>query len=173
MTTITTYLFESPRLGFREFVPADAGDLYRLNSDAEVIRYTGDPPFSSEQEAHDFVLGYDRYRNDGFGRWAAINKSDQAFIGWSGLNRIGSDIDLGYRFFRSVWGQGFATEAARACLDFGFDQLGMSRIIARALPENVASWKVLEKVGMQFTGFGVCKGLEGARTYEIFQPPEH
>jgi ribosomal-protein-alanine N-acetyltransferase len=166
----SSFLFETQRLGFREFSPNDSSDLYRLNSDSEVIRYTGDSPFASEQEAHNFVLGYDKYRIDGFGRWAVINKSNQEFLGWSGLNRIGAEIDLGYRFFRSAWGQGFATEAAQACLDYGFRRLGLSRIIARALPENIGSWRVLEKVGMKFTGFGNCKGLEGARLYEITQP---
>lgn len=164
-----SFLFESARLGYREFSPDDASDLFRLNSDPEVIRYTGDPPFSSEEEARAFILGYDRYRRDGYGRWSVVSKETFKLLGWCGLNRIDGDIDLGYRFFRSAWGQGFATEAARACLDFGFNQLGMSRIIARALPENIASWKVLEKVGMTFTGFGSCKGLKGARLYEILR----
>ncbi len=164
------YLFESTRLGLREFSPDNAVHIYRLNADPLVIRYTGDPPFDSVQEASDFIRGYERYRNDGYGRWAVINKADNDFIGWSGLNLLDGEIDLGYRFFRSVWGQGFATEAARACIDYGFNRLGMTRIIARALPDNIASWKVLEKVGMRFTGFGQCKGLEGARLYEIIKP---
>jgi ribosomal-protein-alanine N-acetyltransferase len=172
----SSFLFETQRLGFREFSPNDSVDLFRLNSDPDVIRFTGDPPFASEQEAHNFVLGYDKYKIDGFGRWAVINKSNQEFLGWSGLNRIDAnadadaEVDLGYRFFRSAWGQGFATEAAQACLDYGFRHLGLSRIIARALPENIGSWRVLEKVGMKFTGIGTCKGLEGARLYEITQP---
>lgn len=163
------FLFESERLQYREFRPGDAAVLYVLNADPEVIRYTGDPPFASEEDARKFVLGYDRYRKHGYGRWAAIRKEDQQFIGWAGLNLIDEEVDLGYRFFRSVWGQGYATEAARACLDFGFGTLGMTRIIARALPENIASWKVLEKIGMRFTGFGECKGLEGARHYKILR----
>lgn len=168
-----TFLFESERLVYREFIPDDANVLYRLNADPEVIRYTGDPPFSSEEDARAFVLGYDRYRKHGYGRWGVISKQNQQFIGWAGLNRIDGEIDLGYRFFRSAWGQGYATESARACIEFGFDKLGLSHIIARALPENIASWKVLEKVGMQFTGFGQCKSLEGARLYEIRRSQAH
>ena len=103
------------------------------------------------------------------GRWGVVNRQDEDFIGWCGLNNIDGEIDLGYRFFRSAWGQGFATEAARACIEYGFGTLRLSRIIARALPENIASWKVLEKVGMRFTGFGSCKGLEGAKIYEILR----
>jgi len=162
-------LFESERLAFRELSPDDAAALYRLNADPEVIRYTGDPPFSSEEEARTFVLGYDRYRKHGYGRWGVVNRLDDDFLGWCGLNNIDGEVDLGYRFFRSAWGQGFATEAARACIEYGFGTLGLSRIIARALPENIASWKVLEKVGMRFTGFGSCKGLEGAKIYEILR----
>ena len=164
---MSTFLFESERLGYRELIPDDAGHLYRLNVDPEVIRYTGDPSFSSEEEARAFVLGYDRYQKHGYGRWGVINKQDREFLGWAGLKLVDGEVDLSYRFFREVWSQGFATEAARACIQFGFTRLGMSRIVARALPENVASWKVLEKVGMQFIGFGECKGLEGARLYEI------
>lgn len=161
------FLFESRRLGYREFIPDDAHDLYLLNSDPEVIRHTGDAPFHSEEEARAFILGYSNYQDDGFGRWSVVRRVDQQYLGWCGLNRIGEDIDLGYRFFQSVWGRGYATEAAQACISFGFGQLGISRIIARALPENIASWKVLEKVGMNFAGFGQCKGLDGARIYEI------
>lgn len=162
-------LFESERLAFRELSPDDAAALYRLNADPEVIRYTGDPPFSSEEEARTFVLGYDRYRKHGYGRWGVVKRQDDDFLGWCGLNNIDGEIDLGYRFFRSAWGRGFATEAARACIEYGFGTLGLSRIIARALPENIASWKVLEKVGMRFTGFGSCKGLDGAKIYEILR----
>jgi len=161
------FLFESRRLGYREFIPDDAHHIYLLNSDPEVLRYTGDAPFTSEEEARDFIFGYSKYQDDGYGRWSVVCRADQKFLGWCGLSRVGEDIDLGYRFFQSAWGQGFATEAARACIAFGFRQLGLTRIIARALPENVASWKVLEKVGMTFTGFGQCKGLDGARIYEI------
>jgi RimJ/RimL family protein N-acetyltransferase len=166
---VSAFLFESERLGYREFIPDDAGVLYRLNADPEVIRYTGDPSFSSEEEARTFVLGYDRYRKHGYGRWGVINKQDHEFLGWAGLKLVDGEVDLGYRFFREVWCQGYATEAARACIQYGFTRLGMTRIIARALPENVASWKVLEKVGMKFIGFGECKGLEGARLYEIIR----
>jgi len=166
---VSAFLFTSERLGYREFEPHDGEVLYRLNSDPEVIRYTGDPPFADIDEARAFILGYERYRLHGYGRWAVIHKSDQAFLGWAGLNLIDDEVDLGYRFFRSFWGQGFATEAARACIEYGFGKLNLSHIIARSLPENVASLKVLEKVGMQFKGQGTCKGLEGARVYEIFR----
>ena len=161
------FLFESRRLGYREFSPEDAADLYRLNADPEVIRYTGDPPFASEEEAHSFVLNYGSYRKYGYGRWSVISKDNQAFLGWCGLKNIDGEIDLGYRFFRTAWGQGYATEAARASIEYGFRRLGMSRIVGRVLPDNVASCKVLEKVGMKFTGIGKCKDMDGALLYEI------
>jgi ribosomal-protein-alanine N-acetyltransferase len=166
MSTVP-FLFESERLAFREFSLDDAPALYRLNADPEVIRYTGDPPFASPHEALSFLLNYDAYRVDGYGRWAVISKDNREFLGWCGLKNTAGDVDLGYRFFRSAWGQGYATEAALACLDYGFRQLDMKRIIARVLPENTASCRVLEKAGMTFSGFGPCKGLEGARLYVI------
>jgi RimJ/RimL family protein N-acetyltransferase len=166
---VSAYLFTSERLGFREFEPNDGEVLYRLNSDPEVSRYTGDPPFADVGEARAFILGYELYRLHGYGRWAVIQRQDQAFLGWAGLNLIDDEVDLGYRFFRSFWGQGFATEAAHACIEYGFGKLNLSRIIARALPENVASLKVLEKVGLKFIGQGTCKGLDGARVYEILR----
>lgn len=164
---MSAFLFESRRLGYREFTPDDANILFRLNADPEVIRYTGDPPFADEGEARAFVLNYDQYRLYGHGRWIVADKDKNEVLGWCGLKNEDGVIDLGYRFFRSAWGKGYATEAAQSCIDFGFSTLEMPRITGRVMPENAASCRVLEKVGMTFTGFGGCNGFEGARIYAI------
>ncbi len=164
---MNTFIFESRRLGYREFTPDDANALFRLNADPEVIRYTGDPPFVTENEAREFVLNYDQYLLFGHGRWIVGDKENGEILGWCGLKNEDGVIDLGYRFFRSAWGKGYATEAAQACIDFGFSKLKLPRITGRVLPENTASCRVLEKVGMTFTGFGRCSGFEGARIYTI------
>ena len=152
-----TYLLETPRLLLREFRQEDAPHFFALNEDPEVVRYTGDPPFASLEEARQFLLDYDQYEKYGYGRWAVLRKPERGegrpqWIGWCGLRYVPGldETDIGFRFFRRYWRQGYATEAARACLDFGFDQLGLKRIVGRAMKENGASIRVLEKIGLEF-----------------------
>lgn len=146
-----SFITQTKRCGLRPFVPADAQFLYRLNGDPEVIRYTGDPPFSSIVEAHNFILQYDqfdKYRTD---RWAVIRLTDNKPLGWCGLNLHpeNGDYDLGFRFFKAYWNQGYATETSIAVLAYANNVLKTNKVIARARIENVASWKVLEKLNMQ------------------------
>lgn len=163
-----SYLFESERLRFREFNYDDADNLYQLNLDPEVIKYTGDPPFESIETARLFIYNYKDYKLNGFGRWAAELKTDGKFIGWSGLKQIESHtVDLGYRFLKAEWGKGYATEAAMACLNYGFEKLAMMEIIARADKENLASLKVIEKLGMVYYKEGQCKTVDNANYYKI------
>lgn len=84
-------------------------------------------------------------------------KEDPRIVGWCGLDFLDqtTEIEVGYGFAKECWGFGYATESAAASLLFGFSQLGLDRIVAVAYPENVASWRVMEKVGMKYvrTGF--------------------
>jgi RimJ/RimL family protein N-acetyltransferase len=94
------------------------------------------------------------YRQRGFGRWACILKSNGEHIGFCGpkyLKEIG-EVDLGFRFTPANWGKGYATEAARASVQDAFDRLNLDQIVGLAEPENHASIRVLEKVGLKFTG---------------------
>ena len=81
----THYILETPRLGLREITTADAEQAYLLNLDPEVIKYTGDEPFSSIEAARAFLEKYDHYKKYGFGRWAVIRKEDRSLLGWCGL----------------------------------------------------------------------------------------
>lgn len=148
------YLMETERLFLRELSPQDASWFYELNNDPEVIKYTGDPPFENVQHTEKFLKEYGQYKKYGYGRWAVLSKSTTEALGWCGLRFVETmkETDLGFRFFRKHWGQGYATEAARACLKYGFEQLQLERIIGRAMELNIASIKVLEKIGMQFVG---------------------
>ncbi|MFN8396385.1 MAG: GNAT family N-acetyltransferase [Bacteroidia bacterium] len=132
----------------------DAAHAFELNSDPEVVRYTGDGPFASVEAAADFLAAYDHYRRYGFGRWAVERIEDGEWLGWCGLKYTPSkdEYDLGFRFLRRHWGLGYATEAALACLRLGFHDFGMEEIVGRAMAENSASIRVLEKVGMQLVG---------------------
>lgn len=145
-------ILQTTRLTLRELTAADAENFYTLNADPEVIRYTGDGAFESVAAAKEFLENYSHYKEYGFGRWAVIRKEDGAFLGWCGLKYSpeSDEHDIGFRFFREYWGQGYATEAAQACLDYGFGTLGLTTILGRAMKANAASVKVLEKIGMAY-----------------------
>ena len=164
-------ILETERLYLRQFTPDDASFHFALNSDPLVLQFTGDAAFSSEEGARSFLEQYDHYEKYGFGRWNCFRKIDGVFIGWCGLkfNEV-QEIDLGYRFFRKEWNKGYATEAANACLDYGFDILKIKRIIGRVHPENSASIQVLKKVGMTYWKVDACGDDEGFLYYraEIF-----
>jgi len=147
-------ILETSRLCLRELEVSDAENFYNLNLNPEVVKYTGDNPFENHQEAKSFLENYNPYELYGYGRWAVIRKEDEVFLGWCGL-KYSSDldeIDLGFRFFKEYWNQGYATEAAIGILDYGFTNLQLQKIVGRAMELNIASIKVLEKAGMKFVG---------------------
>ena len=143
-------ILSTERLILRKFTPQDAQDFYNLNNDPEVLKFTGDLPFSSVTEAKVFLKNYDAYEKYGIGRWAVILKSKLEFIGFCGLKyHPDKDIvEIGYRLFKSFWGQGFATEAAKASIQYGFEKLGYKKIVAHVHQKNIVSQRVLEKIGM-------------------------
>ena len=95
------------------------------------------------------------------GRLAVVVKDTDQFIGWCGLKYDADQYDIGFRLFREYWNQGFATEAAGRCVEYGFNHLGLSEIIGRARKENKASIRVLEKIGMTFKKTFDFDGQEG------------
>ena len=145
-------VIETQRLVLREFSVADADALFLLNSDPDVIKYTGDPAFRNVAEARSFLEHYTPYKTYGYGRWAVIDKENGSFLGWCGLkyDPATDENDIGFRFYKKHWNKGIATEAAKACLKIGFEKFGMQKIIGRAMKENTASIKVLEKIGMVY-----------------------
>jgi ribosomal-protein-alanine N-acetyltransferase len=163
---------DTPRLILRELDIDDAPSMVALNDDPEVVRYTGDGPFASLEAARAFVEAYRRdvYPRDGFGRWAVVPKAGQPRagdnVGFCGLRRDGDDVDLGYRLTRDTWGLGYATEAGRACLAWGFAHANLERIIARAHVDNARSIRVLEKLGMTFVSSIDMEGMPGV-LYEM------
>ena len=159
---------ETKRLILREITANDTEQAYLLNLDPEVIRYTGDKPFKNSEEAKIFLENYNHYKKYGFGRWGVIDKTNSEFLGWCGLKFIekNNEYDVGFRFFKKHWGKGYATESARACIELGFTKFNMSVIIGRAAKQNVASIKVLQKLGMSYFKDDDCHG-EDAVVYKI------
>lgn len=145
-------VIETERFYLREFDISDAKSFFELNLNPNVIKYTGNSAFKDIDEAKVFLENYSDYQRNGFGRWAVINKSTQEFLGWCGLkyDKKLDETDIGFRFFEHFWNQGFATESAKVCIDYGFNELNIKTIIGRAMKENIASIKVLEKIGLQY-----------------------
>ncbi len=165
-------IFETPRLILRRFTEADAPLILQLNSDSEVVKYLHEPTLETVEQAKKIITDIilPQYKNN-LGRWATHLKDTGEFIGWCGLKYRPEpdEIDLGYRFSQPYWGKGYATEAAKHTLDYGFTQLKLPLITGRAHIENIASLKVLEKIGMQFIEEGIVDNCP-VKTYTKSNP---
>ncbi len=146
---------ETERLALRRFTADDADNLVALDGDPEVMRFlNGGVPTPREViETHilpGFLRSYERC--PGFGVWAAIEKSSGEFTGWLSLRPPEGggpgNVALGYRVGRAAWGQGYATEGARALIRKGFAELGVRQVFATTYERNLASRRVMEKAGL-------------------------
>lgn len=164
-------ILETNRLYLRRITIEDAENIYLLNLDPEVIQYTGDDAFDSVASAQHFVTHYDHYNKYDFGRWAVIGKNNHTFLGWCGLKYTPEtdEYDIGFRFLKKYWNQGYATEAALACIALGFEKYKMPRIIGRARKDNASSIKVLEKISLTYFEAYDFDGKEGV-LYQILKP---
>ncbi len=149
---------ETERLILRELLPTDRNGLFAVDSDPDVNIYLGNNPVKTIEQTDDIIrFVRKQYVDNGIGRWAMIERSTNNFIGWSGLKLIKEltnnhidYYDLGYRLNKSYWGKGFATEAAKATLKYGFNTLNLNEIYAIAASKNIASRNVIEKVGLKY-----------------------
>ncbi|MCB9853048.1 MAG: GNAT family N-acetyltransferase [Phycisphaerales bacterium] len=162
---------ETNRIKLRSMTADDAGAFFALNSHPDVMRYTGEQPLKSVEEARSAIERYPDFDTYGYGRWACVLKETQAVIGFCGLKYLEDleAVDLGYRFLPEYWGQGLATEASHASVRFGFETLNLDRIIGLVLPDNTASIRVLEKVGMRLDGEITLDGQQ-ALQYSVRRP---
>ncbi len=168
---------ETPRYLLRDLEEYDAQGMFDLDSDAEVMRFLGNISVQSIEDSLQIVKNVrQQYLDHGIGRWAIEDKATGAFVGWCGLkyellygknvwdappqlegnpvlpNSTTRYYDLGYRILRDYWGQGTATETARAALGYGLEQMGLSEIFAAADVDNTASNQILRKLGFQRLG---------------------
>lgn len=154
--TLVLSMLETKRLILRPAVLEDAPHLYELNSDFEVVRYTGDSSLKTVLEAETQIKErmFPQFQKYKMGRFSVTLK-DGTYLGWCGLRYFpeSDEVDLGYRFMKKHWGQGYATEASLVTLKYGFETLNLKRIIAKAMPDNVGSIKVMQKMGMTFRGY--------------------
>lgn len=154
---MTIYL-ETDRTILREAEPSDLFDFFALDSDPEVHRFLGNHPVKSLVESEEMIASLkQQYHSNGIGRWVIEQKETGDFIGWSGLKyeeqlRTFAYYDLGYRLNRAYWNQGYATETARACLDYGFKHLNLPAIGAAAEQTHLVSNHILKKLGLKPNG---------------------
>ncbi|MCT3921877.1 GNAT family N-acetyltransferase [Elizabethkingia anophelis] len=144
----------------RPFEERDAEGLFLLDSNPDVMKYVGgvvSTKIEQSQQMIEFIQK--QYKENGVGRLAVIEKSTNTLIGWSGLKYLTSEIngmknvyELGYRFLPECWGKGYATETARAALNYAFNEIKTDVVYAMAVTENTGSNRVLQKLGFEELG---------------------
>ncbi len=151
-------ILETERLILREWTPEDAHAAFAIYGDPAVMRYIGaegraDPDVTHTRAGLDRAIA--RYpQRPGLGFWAAVERDSGEVVGAGLLVPLegGPEVEVGYHLVRRVWGRGYATELARALVAYGFDRLGLHRIVGVAYPANRASCRVLEKAGLIHQG---------------------
>jgi RimJ/RimL family protein N-acetyltransferase len=148
---------ETPRLVIRSFTLQDAPALHeRVFGDDEAMRFIPRGASPSVERTRASIERFMRHeREHGFGLWAVELKDTGELIGDAGLflvQGVGPEIEVAYHLGKQWWNQGYATEAASACLRLGFQDCGLTEIIAICFPEHAASRRVMEKAGMTYVG---------------------
>ncbi len=152
-TVETSIVCQTSRLILRKFNESDADSLLSFRGDPEVMRFSITEPETREDIQTKYLPScWRRYSRDSLGQWAVVRKSDGICVGECGIcvQEIADEreFEISYRMRRDCWGIGLATEAARACRDYGFQKAGLRRLISIIESENAASIRVAEKMGM-------------------------
>ncbi len=144
------------RLILREFTLDDVEAHGRIFSDPHVTRYLPRGPYPPEKAAdiarRTIEYFIQHWRERGYGVWAVVDRDSGLLIGQCGLNQLeeAPEVEVLYLLDRPFWGRGLATEGAQAAVDVAFDQIGLRRIVGLTMPENLASQKVLQKIGLRY-----------------------
>ena len=145
---------ETARLRLRPLVEDDIPDWARLiYADPEVMRYLPGPDVTPQERAERLYRYFtDHWSRHGFGEWAVTDRATGDFLGQAGLNHIAdlNETEVDYALAKDAWGQGLATEAAGAVVRYAFEAAGLTRLIGFVIPENVASRRVLERLGFVY-----------------------
>ena len=163
-TMETSIVCETSRLILRKFDESDVDSLLGFRGDPEVMRFSITGPETREEIQTKYLPScFRRYSRDGLGQWAVVQKSDGICMGECGISVQEVDgekeFEISYRLRRDNWGNGLATEAARACCDYGFKQAGLRRLISIIESENAASIRVAEKMGMTLAKRATFHGI--------------
>jgi RimJ/RimL family protein N-acetyltransferase len=174
---------QTGRLVIRTFDHNDADAWIAMFNDPEVRRFLPPGPAPTAETFEGAIESrHEMERDIGYAMWAVDEMTTGMFIGQCGIRpaksmdeNAGSEVDLAYHFARSSWNKGYASEAAIAVLAHGLGPISLDSIMAVVLPENVGSWRVMEKAGMRYEGVADYYGLKGLRKYvaerEWWSPP--
>jgi RimJ/RimL family protein N-acetyltransferase len=182
--TLMPIRIETQRLVVRSFEVGDGDAWVAMFGDPEVTRFLpGAASPTRDTFRTQLPVRHAMEAELGYAMWAVEEKATGVFVGQCGLRpavtmdpSAGSEIDLGYHLTRASWNKGYATEAVVAVLGYGLGSLELDRVMAVALPENVGSWRVMEKAGMRYEGRAAYYGLEGLKKYSAergrWKPPQ-
>jgi RimJ/RimL family protein N-acetyltransferase len=152
-STPTLIEFETPRLRLRQWRESDCAPFAAMAADPQVMEFLLPLPTRADSDAM-VERGRALIAAKGWGFWAVEHKATGEFIGFTGLNvplatlPFSPCVEIGWRFARHTWGQGFASEAARGALQVGFERLGFDEIVAFTTVGNLRSAAVMERIGM-------------------------
>ena len=147
------HTIETERVYLRPFTFDDLDAFAVICSDQDVMRYIGaGRPLSREETQVRLNAIIEHRDKNGFGVWAAVDRSKSTLMGYCGLQFLDNtpEVEVGYRLAKRFWGMGLASETAKASLRYGFEELSLGRIVAVVQPANIASQRVLEKVGLRY-----------------------
>lgn len=166
-----SFLFKSERLGFRNWTLEDLDALAALNADEEVMKYF--PTTLTFMETESLLIRLQQqFDNHGYTYFSTIELETDKCIGFIGLAYqdyeapFNPAVDIGWRLDRDAWGKGYATEGAKACLDYGFNTLNLSQIVAVCTLNNQTSERVMQKIGMKKQSEFKHPKLKDAPAYE-------
>ena len=151
------YIFETERLGFRQWLDRDTEPYIDMCSDPVVMEYFPETHTRERSLGYIQKVGAD-FDRQGFGLWAVEEKQSQKFTGFIGFSNVAFEsfftpcIEIGWRLRKEFWNQGYATEGAKACLDYGFSTLGFDAVYSFTATTNKPSERVMQKIGMNYLG---------------------
>ncbi len=160
---------ETARLLLRPWTMADSEAWFQLLQEPDILRYFPDTSPPPRHKAEAYIEHHLRHWEQfGYGHWAVVTPIDEAVIGWNGLEYLPSleQVEVAYLLSQRAWGRGYATEAARAAVRFGFETAALPAIIGLVHPDNAASIRVLEKCGLTYSDEIELWGM-GLRRYRI------
>ncbi len=149
-----TFKLETERLIIRAVTRDDVSGIHRIFSNPQVMKFILEEPLASEAETLERLQKvFNHQEQKGLSLWAVVDKSTREIIGDCGIFPVawkGPGYEIAYHFLPQYWGNGYATEAATECLRYAFEEGGLDNVKGFVFRENVASVRVLEKIGMSF-----------------------